>query len=430
MSLTETPSVRLHPTGTEAPPSPATLAEQYRAVRVATERLAEPLSPEDQTVQSMPDASPTKWHRAHTTWFFETFVLLPRCPGYTVYSEDFQFLFNSYYEAVGPRHERNHRGMITRPGIGEVAAYRQTVDEAMAALLEPGTDDTLAELVVLGLNHEQQHQELLLMDIKHALAANPLKPAYLPRFDADPRPTGAAEQQWSEHAGGLVEVGHAGEGFHYDNEGPRHKVWLEPYRIASSLVTNAEWLAFIADGGYRRPELWLSDGWRTVQTDGWAAPLYWERGEDGQWLQFGLGGLAPVRPEEPVSHVSHYEADAFARWAGRRLPTEFEWEHAAREAGVGPDTRRQIGLRPGAAPDGQWQGQVWQWTASPYVGYRGYAPPAGAVGEYNGKFMSGQMTLRGGACVTPVGHTRITYRNFFGPACRWPFAGLRLAEDA
>lgn len=430
MSLTEAPSFRVHPTGTEAPPGQTTLAERYRAVRGETERRAAPLSPEDQTVQSMPDTSPTKWHRAHTTWFFETFVLLPRCPGYTAHSEEFQFLFNSYYEAVGPRHERGHRGMITRPGVGEVAAYRRTVDAAMAELLESEPDDTIAELVVLGLNHEQQHQELLLMDIKHALAANPLKPAYLPRIDATPAPAASTTKRWSEHEGGLVEIGHAGPGFHYDNEAPRHKVWLEPYRIASDLVTNADWLEFIADDGYRRPELWLSDGWRTVRTEAWEAPLYWERGAGGQWLQYSLDGLAPVQPHEPVSHVSHYEADAFARWAGKRLPTEFEWEHAARAAGVGSDERRRTGLRPVAAPDGQWQGQVWQWTASPYVGYRGYAPPQGAIGEYNGKFMSGQMTLRGGACVTPSGHTRITYRNFFGPACRWPFAGLRLAEDA
>nr|WP_040585339.1 ergothioneine biosynthesis protein EgtB [Segniliparus rugosus] len=417
----------------EAPPVQAGLVERYRTVRDTTEQLAEPLSPEDQTVQSMPDASPTKWHRAHTTWFFETFVLLPHCPGYQVYRDDFQFLFNSYYEAVGPRHERNHRGMITRPGIGEVAAYRQTVDDAMTAFLdsEAGARQEIAELVVLGLNHEQQHQELLLMDIKHALAANPLKPAYrnLPDGPGFRNASGRTGPQWLAQEGGLVEIGHAGEGFHYDNEGPRHRVWLEPYRIADSLVANADWLEFIADGGYRRPELWLSDGWRAVQTDGWTAPLYWEQDADGQWLQFSLHGLAPVRPEEPVSHVSHYEADAFARWSGKRLPTEFEWEHAARAAGFGPDLRRHVGLRPSAASDGQWQGQVWQWTASPYVGYRGYAPPEGAIGEYNGKFMSNQMTLRGGACVTPVGHTRITYRNFFGPASRWPFTGLRLAED-
>ncbi|ADG97840.1 protein of unknown function DUF323 [Segniliparus rotundus DSM 44985] len=462
MSLTETAIARMHPIGPQAPPATAPLMDRFLHVRKSTEQLAEPLSAEDQTIQSMPDASPTKWHRAHTTWFFETFIL-GKLPGYRPYAKAFDFLFNSYYEAVGPRHPRQNRGLITRPGIGEVAAFRASVDESMCDLLRAGVDDETAALVELGLHHEQQHQELLLMDIKHALAANPLLPAYLDPMQgfggvgakdgshhgaavlhgnphlkrvAQGKPQPMPVELWHEHEGGLVEIGHDGQGFHYDNEGPQHKVWLEPYRIAGSLVTNQEWLEFIADGGYRRAGLWLSDGWATVQRENWQAPLYWRPEPDGSWSQYSLYGVGPVRPQEPVCHVSYYEADAFARWAGKRLPTEFEWEHAARADKAEHDPRPRIALRPEPAdstsrgkPSAQWHGQVWQWTASPYIAYRGYAPSEGAIGEYNGKFMSNQMTLRGGACVTPVGHTRITYRNFFGPAARWPFTGLRLAQD-
>ncbi|MEI2653025.1 MAG: ergothioneine biosynthesis protein EgtB [Microthrixaceae bacterium] len=419
------------------------LAAEYRRVRSTTEWLAEPLGAEDQTVQSMPDVSPTKWHRAHTTWFFETFVLGHHQPGYRVYDSGFDYLFNSYYEAVGPRHPRAERGLISRPGVGEVTAYRQVVDDAMVVLLDGGVSDEVAGLVRLGLHHEQQHQELLLMDIKHVLSCNPTRVAYRP--PASP-PSGADPAtlpvSWLEFDGGLVEVGHDGSGFAYDNEGPRHRVWLEPYRLADRLVTCGEWLEFMADDGYERPELWLSDGWATVKAQRWTAPLYWRRGDLGTedasapWSRFGLMGPRPVRHAEPVCHVSHYEADAFATWAGARLPTEFEWEHAVVASGSATEAAPRIGWQPSppAGPsDGsvrQWCGDVWQWTASPYVAYPGFRPAPGAVGEYNGKFMSNQMVLRGGACITPDGHTRATYRNFFPPGSRWAFGGVRLAADA
>ena len=382
----------------------------FCAVRELTERLAAPLSAEDQTVQSMPDVSPTKWHRAHTTWFFETFVL---GPGYRPYDERYAYLFNSYYEVVGPRHARSERGLITRPGIAEIAAYRAHVDAAMRELLAGELAPETARLVELGLHHEQQHQELLVMDIQHVLSCNPLQPAYGALPWSTPVPV--AGDDWHEHPGGIVEVGHAGDGFAFDNEGPRHEVLLRPFRIAASLVTCREWLAFIDDGGYRRPELWMSDGWHTVKANAWEAPGYWHRDGDG-WLRFGLDGLQPVDPAAPVLHVSWYEADAFARWAGCRLPTEAEWEAVAPEPG------------PGAA--GGWYGWAWQWTASPDVAYPGYRPPAGAVGEYNGKFMVNQQVLRGSALATPPGHARRTYRNFFPPHSRWMFAGVRLATDA
>ncbi len=407
---------------------------RFLKVRRQTEELAERLHPEDQTVQSMPDCSPTKWHLAHVSWFFETFLLVPHLPGYHVANADFAFLFNSYYEAAGPRHARFARGLITRPTVTEVADYRRHVTHAMTDLLtgaEEATVARLAPLVEIGINHEQQHQELILMDILNLFAANPLRPAYRP---AAPAPTA---ESWPlvfiDYPGGIFEIGHAGEGFSYDNEGPRHEVLLRPFRLASRAVTNGEWRAFIADGGYRRPDLWLADGWARVKAGEYEAPLYWEL-HDGDWHAFTLNGLAPVDPAAPVVHVSYYEADAFARWAGKRLPTEAEWEVAARGLPVAGNFLDSDALRPlPAATDdlpAQMFGDVWEWTQSPYVAYPGYRPAPGALGEYNGKFMSSQMVLRGGCCASPEGHVRATYRNFFYPHQRWAFAGLRLAEDA
>jgi ergothioneine biosynthesis protein EgtB len=416
-------------TATRAVESRADLRHRFRDVRQFTEALAQPLSAEDQTVQTMPDVSPTKWHRAHTTWFFETFVLGPHVAGYDEVDPAYGFLFNSYYEAVGPRHARPQRGLLTRPGVAEIARYRTTVDRAMDDLLagdEP--DPGVASLVELGLHHEQQHQELLLMDIKHVLAINPLRPGYVEPEAASSLPSAApAAEEWLGHPGGIVRVGHDGDGFAFDNEGPRHEVLLRPFAVSSSLVTAGDWLTFIDEGGYREPGLWMSDGWATVHTQGWQAPEYWWHGPDG-WSVHTLTGPRPVEPADPVVHVSWYEADAFARWAGCRLPSEAEWEVTAAGRDPAEHGTGTFGLhpRPGAA---QWCGQVWQWTASPYAPYPGFTPAAGAVGEYNGKFMVNQQVLRGGACVTPAGHTRLTYRNFFYPASRWAFSGLRLAVD-
>jgi ergothioneine biosynthesis protein EgtB len=434
------------------------LADRYRTVRRFTEQLAEPLSPEDQTVQTMPDVSPTKWHRAHTTWFFETFVLEAHQPGHRPFDPAYRFLFNSYYEAVGPRHARVERGTLTRPGVAEIASYRRAVDDRVQQLLADGgaDDPDVSRLVELGLHHEQQHQELLLMDIKHVLAANPLHPAYLPPGpppapgvrDDDGDAGSAADQRsdrrWIEHPGGVVPIGHDGDGFAYDNEGPRHEALLTPFAVAAELVTCGDWLDFVADGGYERPDLWMSDGWATVQREGWEAPGYWFRPDDepdGAWHVQTLYGPRPVDRREPVVHVSWYEADAFARWAGVRLPDEREWETLATAAAEGGDPVAGVGLDglslaagglhppAGSVADERWTGAVWQWTASPYAKYPGFQPAAGAVGEYNGKFMVNQQVLRGGACITPAGHTRTTYRNFFYPASRWAFAGLRLADD-
>jgi len=423
--------------------------ERFEAIRQFSEMLAANLSPEDQAIQSMPDVSPTKWHLAHTSWFFETFVLGPLDPGYRVFDPAFAYLFNSYYEAVGPRHPRSQRGLLSRPTVDAIGAYRDHVTASVLRLAD-GAGYAVwrdaAPLIELGLHHEQQHQELLLMDIKHVFSVNPLLPAYQAPCPC-PASACAAVPGWIEFAGGLCEIGHDGSGFAFDNEGPRHKVWLEPYRLASHPVTCGDYLDFIADGGYCRPEFWLSEGWASVQQQGWQAPLYW-RAEDGEWRIFTLAGERRVDPAEPVCHVSFYEADAFARWTGRRLPTEAEWENAAASAGValtgnladvgryhpcpdtgGPDARgegapplRQMPLR-------QMIGDVWEWTASPYVAYPRFRPAGGAIGEYNGKFMSNQMVLRGGAAVTPADHVRLTYRNFFAPASRWAFSGLRLAED-
>jgi ergothioneine biosynthesis protein EgtB len=416
--------------------SPTDLAAHLRATRTATEALAAPLAAEDQVVQSMPDVSPTKWHRAHTTWFFETFVLGPHQPGYRPVDPGYDYLFNSYYEQVGPRHPRAERGLISRPTVAEVGAYRTAVDHAVGSFID-GTArerwDDVGPLIELGIHHEQQHQELLLMDIKHVLSCNPLRPAYekapltLPGNDAPPI-------RWIGFDGGIDAIGHDGTGFSFDNEGPRHDVLLQPFRIADRLVTNGDWAAFMADGGYDRPELWLSDGWFTVQQQGWRAPLYWERDGDG-WAEFTLHGLQPVDPASPVVHVSYLEADAYATWAGARLPTEVEWEVATRDDSVAAAIdHHELHLHPSPARTGsglrQVGTEVWEWTASSYLPYPGFHPPPGAVGEYNGKFMCGQMVLRGGACVTQPGHARTTYRNFFPPAARWAFAGVRLAADA
>jgi len=405
--------------------TPASLAERYRTVRGRTEALAALLSPEDQQVQSMPDASPVKWHRAHTTWFFETFLLRPRQPGYRVFDERFGELFNSYYEALGARIARASRGLLTQPAAAEIAAYRAQVDAAMSGLLHACSDGAAA-LVELGLNHEQQHQELILTDIKHAFAANPLRPAYLPRAAVTVQEK-APPLQWLEIRKGLQDIGAGGAGFAFDNELPRHQAMLPGCRIASRPVSVGEYLDFIGDGGYRRPELWLSDGWARVLEEGWQAPLYWER-EAGAWTCFTLHGNAALRHDEPVCHVSYYEACAYAAWAHQRLPTEQEWEVACREFGGAAAHDSGIRVHPRPLADGFHQ-DVWEWTGSAYLPYPGFRPAAGAVGEYNGKFMVNQMVLRGRSCATPPGHARTSYRNFFAPAARWQFSGFRLAED-
>ena len=401
--------------------------DRFLAVRGLTEQLAAPLSPEDQTVQSMPDASPVKWHLAHTTWFFETFLLRPYVSGYAPFDPAYEYLFNSYYEAVGPRHPRPQRGLITRPGVKEVLAYRRHVTDAMVELI--GAGDRHAPLVELGLNHEQQHQELLLMDVKHLLSLSPLKPAYAPA--ARDRPGAATLAGWLEFEGGLMSIGHGGDGFAFDNEEPRHRIWVEPFALSTRLVTCAEYAAFIEEGGYRRPEFWRSAGWECVNQLAWEAPLYWQR--DGvSWSVFTLRGLRPLRDDEPVCHVSAYEAAAYAKWAGKRLPREGEWETAVADLALEGNLLDSRLLHPAPARSGglaQMIGDVWEWTASPYVAYPGYREPPGAVGEYNGKFMANQMVLRGGCAVTPAGHVRRTYRNFFPPDARWMFGGIRLAED-
>jgi ergothioneine biosynthesis protein EgtB len=386
---------------------PATsVLDNYRSVRADTETLCADLGAEDQCVQSMPDASPAKWHRAHTTWFFEQFVLLRHAPGYHVFDPDFSYLFNSYYVAAGARHPRPQRGLLTRPSAGQVTAYRAHVDTAMAEFL-PTAAPAAAALVELGLHHEQQHQELLVTDTLHAFAQNPLLPAAIPgwrRPQGGPGPT-----RFIPHHGGIASIGAAGQKFHFDNEGPRHQVLLSPYEIANRLVRNSEFLAFIEDGGYRTTALWMSEGWDQATQQDWQAPLYWHH-RDGAWHQFGPAGLEILDPDAPVRHISWYEADAFARWAGARLPTEAELE--ASHASIAEFT-----------------GHAWQWTSSAYSPYPGFRAAPGAVGEYNGKFMINQMVLRGGSAATPQGHTRPTYRNFFHPDKRWQFTGIRLARD-
>ena len=444
---------------------PDRLAAAYGAVRRQTERLCEPLAAEDYVLQSMPDASPVKWHLAHTSWFFETFVLPAAVPDYAPFDPRYGYLFNSYYNAVGDRLARPRRGLLSRPAVEEVYRYRAHVDQHMLTLLH--SDEVLspsvAGVIELGLNHEQQHQELILTDLKHAFGANPLRPAYrqvlppspplrgrgvggegdglgklhpsppspLPgvpgRGEKDARPLG-----WTEHPAGVRRIGHAGAGFAFDNETPRHRVFVNAFLLADRLATCGEYLAFMEAGGYDRPDGWLSDGWQARQTQDWMAPLYWEK-IDGDWMQFTLDGMRPVRDREPVCHLSYYEADAFARWSDARLPTEAEWETAAAALPVTGSFLEGGRLHPAPADAddeaAQMFGELWQWTASPYVAYPGYRPLAGALGEYNGKFMCNQLVLRGGSCATPRSHFRPGYRNFFPPDARWQFAGVRLARD-
>ncbi len=423
-----------HPAHTSQAGTHHILADRYRAVRQMSESLAAPLSVEDMGLQSMADASPPKWHLAHVTWFFETFVLKPHLNGYDPLDPAYEALFNSYYNAVGPQFTRAHRGLLSRPSLGDVMAYRAHVDAAMETLFKQDLDDALAGLITLGLNHEQQHQELLVTDIKHALSHNPCAPA---PYDLPSQPHNAdlPPLRFERFDGGLVEIGTDGPGFHFDNEGPAHTVFLQPFGLAQRPVTNGEWTRFIEAGGYESPEPWLADGWALVQAEGWRAPLYWTR-QDGEWQRYTLGGLKPIERHAPVSHISYYEADAYARWAGHRLPTEAEWEHAARASNTDPASGPQLTIeRLDPPPLRQTQGfsalfgGVWEWTQSAYAAYPGFAPASGAVGEYNGKFMSGQMVLKGGSAATPPGHIRATYRNFFYPPMRWQFSGLRLATD-
>ena len=415
------------------------LAERVWETRRLSRALAEPLSAEDQVVQPMDDASPTKWHLAHTTWFFETFVLKPHLVGFRSLDERFAYCFNSYYEAAGPRQPRPKRGLLTRPGLDEVLHYRRHVDAGLEALLKSGAPERhprVGELIELGINHEQQHQELILTDILALFASQPLRPAYRPARSASRGSgEGARPLRWLDFPGGIHGIGHNGQGFAYDNECPRHAVLLGDFQLADRLVTNAEWLEFMADGGYASAAHWLSDGWATVNSKGWIAPGYWER-EHGEWRQMTLGGLVPIDRAAPVCHISYFEADAFARWAGKRLPTEFEWEAAAQGLAVGGNTLGSGALRPLPAKPAaltepmQVFGDVWEWTQSAYAPYPGYRAGAGALGEYNGKFMCGQYVLRGASCVTPECHSRATYRNFFYPHQRWQFTGIRLADDA
>ena len=409
--------------------------DAYRHVREATLRLVDGLGDADLTPQSAEFASPAKWHLAHTTWFFEQFVLAAHGQGYGRFDERFGFLFNSYYNAVGARHDRPRRGLLTRPALAEVLAWRAHVDHAMADFLGSRVSAEAGALVELGLHHEQQHQELILTDLLHLFAQNPLRPAVRASGPVA-APSGVPHaQEWIAFDGGNVEVGHAGAAFAFDNESPRHVVALRPFRLAARPVTNREWQAFVDAGGYRDPLAWLSDGWDAVQAQHWQAPLYWEDGPDGAPLQMTLDGLRPRDPDAPVTHVSFFEADAYARWAGKRLPTEFEWEHAARGLAIEGNFVERAAWRPlpDCASGGGLRkmfGDVWEWTASPYVAYPGFRVAPGAVGEYNGKFMNGQYVLRGGSCASPRSHLRASYRNFFQPGQRWQFSGLRLAEDA
>jgi ergothioneine biosynthesis protein EgtB len=410
------------------------IAERFRAVRAVTRSLAAPLSAEDCAIQSMPDASPVKWHLAHTTWFFETFILSKVDPGREPFHPAFRVLFNSYYNAVGDKHPRPQRGLLSRPSLEEVLRYRDRIEEELADLLAAGKlDEKMQALVALGIQHEQQHQELILTDMKHMLSCNPLRPVYTKPWPLTPIQPRA--RQWVRVAGGKHEVGHEGDAFSFDNETPRHAVWLEDFQLASHPVTHGDFADFIEDGGYRRPELWLSAGWDAVRTRGWEAPLYWER-QDDKWQTFTLHGMAPIARDTPVCHVSFYEAEAFARWAGARLPTEAEWEVAA--SGASPEGNfmesgvlHPLALReaPGPGELAQLFGDVWEWTRSDYAPYPRFRPAAGAVGEYNGKFMCNQYVLRGGSCATPSSHIRATYRNFFPADARWQFSGLRLARD-
>jgi ergothioneine biosynthesis protein EgtB len=412
--------------------STRSLADRYVAVRAATERLCTPLVVEDYVVSSMADVSPTKWHLAHTSWFFETFLVVPNDERYVARHPRYAFLFNSYYVQAGERHCRAQRGLVTRPTVDEVYAYRRYVDEAVVALCNRLADEPehpFWTVLELGLHHEQQHQELLVTDIKHVFWTNPMRPTYLEAASPAPAPVA---QGWHQVSEGVRTIGHTAEGFAFDNEGPVHKTYLHPFSLAHRLVTNAEYAAFIADGGYRQVALWMSKGWSAIREANWGAPLYWEE-HDGVWHEFTLSGTAPIVPHAPVTHISYYEADAYARWAGCRLPTEFEWETVAREF---PVTGRFVesGMYHPSADETpgmqQLYGDVWQWTQSAYVPYPGFRPSPGAIGEYNGKWMCDQWVLRGASCATPRSHARLTYRNFFPSDARWQFTGLRLAADA
>lgn len=424
--------------------SEAGLVSRLFETRRLSLSLADPLSAEDMAAQAMEDASPTKWHLAHVTWFFETFVLKPHLAGYRLFDERFNFCFNSYYEALGARQPRSARGLLTRPSAQEVLEYRSHVDDGLGRLAETGIDEKsdLGRLIEIGINHEQQHQELLLTDILALFARSPLRPAYREdRARASLATVGSPESRsqpdaegWIAYPGGIVQVGHDGAGYAWDNEYPRHDALVHPYRLADRLVTNGEWLAFMADGGYRTASLWLADGWAFVNREGWRSPLYWEE-HASAWHMMTLDGLIPVEQDAPVCHVSYYEADAFARWAGWRLPTEFEWEAAVQDLPVEGNTLGSGALRPiavrgrGHGQPMQMFGDAWEWTQSAYLPYPGYRPPEGAIGEYNGKFMVSQHVLRGASCATPDGHSRSTYRNFFYPHQRWQFSGVRLASD-
>ncbi|MEN8131826.1 MAG: ergothioneine biosynthesis protein EgtB [Pseudomonadota bacterium] len=408
-----------------------TLIAEFERVRRYTESLCSPLATDDYQIQSIVQTSPPKWHIAHVTWLFEAFVLPHFVPGYKPYNLRFDFLFNSYYYTHGEMHPRSKRGMLSRPTLDEVYRYRSYVNDRMRELIENVDDaqwETLAFYVILGLNHEEQHQELVLMDVKHNFSVNPLRPAY--RDDLQTPQGKTRPMRWLERAGGIHRIGHANKGFAYDNETPRHDVLVRDHCLADRFITNGEYLAFIEDGGYSDPALWLSDGWALLQREDWRHPLYWEQ-LDGQWLQFTLGGMRQLNPHEPVCHLSFYEADAYARWAGKRLPLESELETMLEEQPVTGNFADSDLLHPSPAGDGnQWYGDLWAWTGSPYSTYPGFKPLAGSIGEYNGKFMSNQMVLKGGCCATPYGHTRSSYRNFFYPDERWAFTGLRLAEDA
>ena len=413
-----------------------TLFRRYHQVRQFTERLCQPLVTEDYVIQAMPDVSPPKWHLAHTSWFFETFVLASASPSYRSPHASYAYLFNSYYVGAGERHCRPKRGLLSRPTVEEVYRYRAYVDQQMTAFLDGLDGDALdawSPIVELGLHHEQQHQELLLTDLKYNFACNPLRPAYVTAGSARPAQLGSA-LQWVSFPEGINWIGHDGRGFAFDNESPRHRSFVEAFQLASRLVTNGEYLAFMADGGYERPELWLSMGWDTVQREGWKAPLYWEL-RDGSWWMMTLAGMQPVQEAEPVSHVSYYEADAYARWAEARLPTEIEWEITAMPLPIRGNFVEQqtfhpvpLGQTDTAAPLAQMFGDVWEWTQSHYSPYPGYTAAPGAIGEYNGKFMANQFVLRGGSCATSVSHIRPTYRNFFPADARWQFVGIRLAR--